>query len=298
MTETFSEISDRYSTAEVALSLAAQRLQSDKDRRKASLIARFVDFVSETDAEENERKAREEFESVKADTERQVAERLHDLAMSEIAEDADVASRRSIQDAERGRSLKVLQDVEQVLAVARVASTKIEEATDACKSASSMEMMDAFTSNKAISAMSHMKTSNAKSKLTEAKAAIEALCEAMPDRGQKLDAEEPDDFLDLVLDFADFPIDFMSWINKGKLDTAAKQCAEAQERVAEVIADLSAVEEKRRLAYEHEAALLAEIDRPYLIAALEFIPTALRFAIPEHLADVPVAPRGIASPTV
>src|SRR4051794_33276226 len=115
--DTFSEISDRYSKAEIGLNLAAQRLQSDKDRRKGSLIARFVDFVSETDAEEAERKAREEFDHVKADTERQVAERLNQLAMSAMAEDVDVASRRTIQDTECGRALKTLQDVERVLAV-------------------------------------------------------------------------------------------------------------------------------------------------------------------------------------
>lgn len=296
--DTFSEISDRYSAAEIALNLAAQRLQADKDRRKGSLIGRFVDFVSETAAEEAERKAREEYEGVKADTERQVAETLHELAVSAMTEDAEVATRRSAQNVVCARTLKTFQDVERVLGVASIARAKIEEATTACKSASSMEMMDAFTSNKAISAMSHMKTSNAKAKLTEAKAALEALCEAMPDRGQKLDADAPDDFWDLVLDFADFPIDFMSWINKGKLDAAAKQCVEAQDRVSKIIADLFAVEEKRRVAYEHEAALLAEIDRPYLIAALEFVPTALRFAIPEYLADVPATPRGPASPTV
>jgi hypothetical protein len=296
--ETFSEISDRYSAAEIAMNFAAQRLQSDKDRRKGSLIARFVDFVSETDAEEVDRKAREEFERVKGDTERQVAERLHELAMGEMAGDADQASRRSAQHAECARTLSKLEDVERVLDVARNTHAKIDEAVAACKSASTMEVMDAFSSNKAISVMSHMKTSNAKAKITEAKAALEVLSASVPGKQEVLDAQAPDDFLDLVMDFADFPIDFMSWLNKGKLDAAGKKCVEAQERVAKVIADLSAVETQRRRAYEQEVVLLAEIDRPYLIAALEFVPAALRFAIPDYLADAPAATYGTASPTI
>jgi hypothetical protein len=296
--DSFSEISDRYSAAEIALSLAVQHLQADKDRRKGSLIARFVDFVSETDAEEAERKACEEFESVKKNTDRQVSERLHELAMSAMSEDVDVASHRSIQDAECGRTLNSLQEVERVLAIARAAHAKIEETVTACKSASSMEVMDAFSSNKAISAMSHMKTSNAKAKLSEAKAALEALSTALPAKAEMIDADAPDDFWDLVLDFADFPIDFMSWVNKGKLDTAAEQCVEAQERVAKIIADLSGIETQRREAYEHEASLLAEIDRPYLIAALEYVPSSLRFSIPDYLNDAPAAPRVTAEPSI
>jgi hypothetical protein len=218
--------------------------------------------------------------------------------MSSMAEDPVGVSRRSLQDAECLRTLTKLQDVERVLGVARAARAKIEEAVVACKSACSMEVMDAFTSNKVISAMSHMKTSSARTNLVEAKAAIEALSAAMPERRETLDAEAPDDFWDLVLDFAEFPIDFMSWVNKGKLDTAATKCVEAQKRIAKIIVDLSAVETQCRQAYEQEALLLAEIDRPYLIAALEFVPTALRFAIPEYLTDARVAPRGTASPTV
>ncbi|MBY3432769.1 hypothetical protein HFN89_01085 [Rhizobium laguerreae] len=227
--------------------------------------------------------ARENFVDIKRDTERQVGERLQEIAMSSMAEDVDVASRRSQQAAACGTSLAALQHVERLLDVARNAHVKLGEAEAACKSASTMEVMDAFSSNKAISAMSHMKTSAAKTKLNDAKCAVEALSLALPKSRQKLDAETPDDFLDLVLDFADFPIDFMSWLNKVKLDTAAKKCGETQERIAKVIGDLCAIEAERRRVYEQGTSLLAEIDRPYLMAALEFVPQAIRFAVPQHL---------------
>ncbi|MCV9964241.1 hypothetical protein OIU34_20355 [Pararhizobium sp. BT-229] len=281
----FNEIADRFGTAEIALNFATQRLVADKDRRKGSIVARLVDFVSETDAEEEERKAREEFDRIKEETIADVAGRLHKLAMSSLSEDPAEASRRAAQDALCKQARSVLEDVERLLELARDARDKLTTAASACSGASSMEMMDAFTSNKGISAMSSISTSNAKSSLNTAGEALRALSQALPKRSHDLGAEAPNDFLYLVLDFADFPIDFLSWMNMGALDTAEEKCKDASVHVAKVIDELVVVEDRRRQTYERENALLLEIDLPYLLTAAEYVPQAIRFAIPDHLAS-------------
>jgi uncharacterized Zn finger protein (UPF0148 family) len=279
----FNELADRFGTAEIALNLAIQRLASDKERRKGSIFGRFVDLVSETDAEEAERKAREQFERISAETHKDVGKRMHAMAMVALAEDDEEAFRRAEQVDVSKRSLSTLQDVERMLGLARDAQSKLVEAASECEQASSMEMMDAFSANKGISAMSSVYTSSAKTSLNTAREALKALSEALPDRARGLDAEAPDDLLDLVLDFADFPIDFLSWMNMDKLDTAGDQCKATGIHVAKVIDELVAQEAQRRVAHERELALLAEIDRPYLTATLEYVPQSIRFAVPEHL---------------
>lgn len=279
----FNEMADRFGTAEIALNLATQRLVSDKERRRGSLVARFVDFVSETEAEEGERKTREEFNRISDETRKGVAERMNQMAMAELSEDPNEASRRATQAAACERTFANLQQAERLSATARNAHDALTFAASACSSASSMEMMDAFTSNKAISAMSSMSTSSAKTRLNTAVEALKALSEALPGKTQELGAEAPDDFLDLVLDFADFPIDFLSWMNMGKLDAAEEKCKAAAAQVAKLLEEIGEVEARKRQAHELETDLLAEIDRPYLLSVLEYVPQSIRFAVPEHL---------------
>lgn len=292
----FNEMADRFGTAEIALNLATQRLEADKARRKGSLVARFVDFVSETDAEEGERKAREEFDRISDETRKGVAERMHRLAMAELSEDTHEASRRAMQATVCERTLASLQQAERLSATARNAHDALTSAASACSSASSMEMMDAFTSNKAISAMSSMSTSSAKTSLNTAVAALKVLSDALPEKTQELGAEAPDDFLDLVLDFADFPIDFLSWMNMGKLDAAEEKCKAAATQVAKLIEEIGEVEARKRQAHELETDLLAEIDRPYLLSVLECVPQSIRFAVPKHLTSQNSRQRDTASP--
>lgn len=294
----FNEIADRFGTAEIALNIATQRLEADKDRRKGSIVARLVDFVSETDAEEEERKAREQFDIIKNDTIEDVAGRLHKLAMSAMSEDPAEVARRNAQHAVFQQTLSALENTERLLGLARDARDKLVAAASACSDASSMEIVDAFTSNKGISAMSSLSTSTAKSSLNTAADAMKALSQALPNRSHDLGAEAPDDFLDLVLDFADFPIDFLSWMNMDALDTAEGKCKDASAHVAKVIDELVVVEDRRRQAHEREAALLLEIDRPYLLIAAEDVPQAIRFAIPDHLASNRAPASHAAGPTM
>ncbi len=292
----FNEMADRFGTAEIALNLAAQRLEADKNRRKGSLIARFVDFVSETDAEEGARKAREEFDKIADETRKGVADRMHRMAMSELSEDPVEANRRAEQAAVCERTLASLQQAERLSVIARSAHDALTSAASACSSASSMEMMDAFTSNKAVSAMSSMSTSSAKTSLSKAVEALKALSDAMPGKTPELGAEAPDDFLDLILDFADFPIDFLSWMNMGKLDAAEEKCKSAAVKVTKLIEEISEVEARKRQAHELESDRLADIDRPYLLSALEHVPQSIRFAVPEHLTNQNSRKHDTASP--
>ncbi|MDW9481819.1 hypothetical protein GOB57_24530 [Sinorhizobium meliloti] len=281
----FNEMADRFGNAEIALNLATQRLEADKERRKGSLLASLVDFVSKTDAEEAERKAREEFERVSDETRKDVAQRLHRMAMAEFSKDADEARRRANQAAVCERTLASLQEAERVLGIARNAHEKLAAAASACSSASTVELIDALSSNKGVSAMSSFSTSSAKSKLTDASEALKALSVALPGRTKELGAQAPDDLLDLVLDLVDFPIDFLSWSNKWKLDAAEEKCKESARHMANLVEELGEVVSRRRQAHEQERALLATIDRPYLLTALEHVPATIRFAVPEYLTE-------------
>jgi hypothetical protein len=278
-----SEIADRYDNAVLGLKIADQRLAADKAGRKGSLLARFIDFVSETDAEKGAAKAQDDFDLIKGETEAQVVERLNTMAMSALAQDIGENNRRSVQNDILQKAASALKAVEDVLSLGQDAHRKLGEAASACSSASSMETMDAITSNKAISVMSHISTSTAKSKLNEARTALDRLSRIMPDRSQTLNVDQPDDFLDLVLDFADFPIDFMSWMNMGKLDAAVERCKEAATKIDAMVAEILAVVNARRIDHDRELSILADIDLPYMTKAVEYVPHSLHFAVPTHL---------------
>jgi hypothetical protein len=105
----------------------------------------------------------------------------------------------------------------------------------------------------------------------------------MPDRQYELGAKVPDDHLDLILDLSGFPIDFLSWKNMGALNKANEMCTEASARISKVIDELVKIEALCRKTHEEEEAILAEIDRPYLLAAIQEVPQSIHFAIPKHL---------------
>lgn len=119
---------------------------------------------------------------------------------------------------------------------------EVDEAADACRSASSMEMMDAFSKNKGVSIMSHIETDEAAQELREACHALKKLkaqLAAAPELegGIAGDIESDNDF-DFIMDMINYTMgNFTSISNMGKLDNAA-------DNMDDMLQQLGRVEEK------------------------------------------------------
>jgi hypothetical protein len=110
--------------------------------------------------------------------------------------------------------------------LAVVAEAHLDEAISDLSSASTMETLDAVSSNKAIALMSHSQNQTASDSVREAQASIERLQAETRRVGAQLTGI--DDTLDLVMDLAfDGVFDFMSFINIGRIDAARRKCEEA-----------------------------------------------------------------------
>lgn len=110
------------------------------------------------------------------------------------------------------------------LAVA--AESHLDEAISDLSSASTMETLDAVSSNKGIALMSHSQNQTASDSVRTAQASIERLQAETRRVGAQLSGI--DDTLDLIMDLAfDGVFDFMSFINIGRIDGARRKCEEA-----------------------------------------------------------------------
>ena len=277
------EIASLHAAAALELDAAKRALALDKAGRRGSILGRAVDFFADTAAEKRLESAEEAMADARSTSMSAVKAFLESRVATLVADDGTDTEAWNNQSKRTEIASTAFAAAERAGLLAVVARDALEEAGKACSSASTMEMMDAVSSNKGIALMSTVSNGTAKAKLSAAKEAVAELRGAVEAaRTLTADVNVPDDMVDLVFDFAiDMPFDVFSFINMGKLSGAADGCRKAADGVSSVIPALEAEIAARAEAMETEKAALLVIELPYLRAAIDLVPYELAFAVPE-----------------
>jgi len=152
-----------------------------------------------------------------------------------------------------------------VLCSARSCLSEISSAASSLSYAGTMEMMDAFSNNQALSAVSYLATSSASSDLSGVKSAVASLNQRLAGLHEEVGGSESDvgDGLDFMFDALGVTdtFDFTSWLNWSSISSAESELSELRRKVERV-----------------ESALAAEFNRvdanfdEYVRKAMEFRP--------------------------
>lgn len=282
------DLAYRFQAAASQLSSCELAVAQDKAGRRGSMIRKLLDYLFDTAPEKTLEAAEDRMAVVRKEAADAVTIAVSGAAMRLLSLASTDVDRRKVQF-ERLRTVREgSRSAEKMLGLAKRARSALHKASEACSSASSMELMDTVSSNKGISVMSSVSTSNARSAVAEAQEALAALRNAVDAASRlKADVDVPDDMLDLVIDFAiDLPFDFLSLMNMSKLDSAGEKCDEAKNAVSAIIPRLKKDVALAREAVQREEAALAVIDGPYIRQAAATVPPTLRFAIPHSMSEL------------
>ncbi|MCS7527128.1 hypothetical protein N0609_12505 [Pseudomonas aeruginosa] len=273
--------SEKLRTASIALSKAQDHVRLDKDARKPSLWARIVDYLFQTKAEKSEEQAAAELANVQAQAQAFAARWIVAEAMASLANDEADYPRYLAQRERVAMATKRHTQVDNWRGLAQDAHSLLISAADECSSASTTEMIDLFSSNKAVSVISSVSTSSAADSVRKANRALQALSEALPKRASAESFALPDDFFDLLVDLAIAPsFDFLSWINMGKLNHAEDQCRKAAEKVEATLIKLNESVSRAYAQRNSEQQKLRKIAAPYLQATAERVPSSFGVSQP------------------
>lgn len=276
--------SEKLHAASLALSEAQHEVRVDKDARTPSLWARIVDYLFQTKAEKSEEQAATELANVQAQAQAFAGRWIVATAKASLAKDEPVYTRYLAQRDQVGTAIKRHIQIDKWRGLAQDAHSHLIGAADDCSSASTTEMIDLFSSNKAVSVISSISTSSAADSVRRATRALQALSEALPKRATSESIAEPDDFLDLLVDLAIAPpLDIFSWINMGKLDDAADQCRKAAEKVEATLNKLNESSARAAAQREVEQQQLNQIAAPYILAAAKQVPSSFGVKVPTSL---------------
>lgn len=276
--------SEKLRTASDSLSNAQQNVRTDKEARKRSVWARIADLLLQSKAEKTEEKAAAELAHVQAQAMTFAGQWVVSTAKAALVGcEGDYA--RYITQRERvSTATKRHNQIDKWRGLAQDAHNQLLRAADDCSSASTTEMIDLFSSNKAVSVISSISTSSAADSVRRATRALQALSEALPERASSESLAEPDDFLDLLVDLAIAPpLDIFSWINMGKLDDAADQCRKAAEKVEATLNKLNESVLRAAAQRETEQQQLSQIAAPYIQAAAKQVPSSFGVQVPASI---------------
>ena len=248
------------------LQRARANLESDKAARKGSLLASLVDALSRTVPEEAHAVAQARLQSATAAAKPAVVSWVVARAQQSLRQSSRDSEIYDSHERRRASTLEQLTEVRRLSELARTAYSRLSDAQSACSSASSTEVLDAFTDSKMVSMMSSAATSSASSAIKAAQSAVQAIQKA----NLRSPIDQPSDMLDTILDFA-LPgaIDFTSFLNASRLDRCEEQCVEAKRkirpikeayasRVAQLEADkVQAEADMRRIEVRHITATTA-----------------------------------------
>lgn len=276
--------SEKLHAASLALSEAQQEVRVDKDARNPSLWARVVDYLFQTKAEKSEERAAAELAHVQAQARAFAGRWIVATAKASLANDEGDHSRYLAQRERVATASKRHNQIDKWRGLAQEAHSLLISAADDCSSASTTEMIDLFSSNKAISVISSISTSSAADSVRRATRALQALSEALPKRANSESIAEPDDFLDLLVDLAIAPpLDIFSWINMGKLDDAAVQCRKAAEKVEVTLNKLNDSVSRAAAQRQDEQQQLSQIAAPHIQAAAKQVPSSFGVKAPASI---------------
>lgn len=179
-------------------------------------------------------------------------------------------------------SKRILEAATSLHGMAERAERDLEEAISALSSASTMEVMDAVSSNKAIAMMSHSQNQTASDAVEAAQASVDALKAETGRVGADLSGI--DDTLDLILDLAfDGPFDFMSFVNIGRIDAARRQCEQALAAVRQERLRLHGLMQRAQDAERPFRDAVDATTAPHLASAAAKLPEDVHHLVPAVL---------------
>lgn len=276
-TPTIQDLATQVQASQRRVATARSAVEADKALRAGSWRARLVDMLTTTPAEAELNDAEAQLkEHFKVGT-HAAQEWIIAIARQRLSEQPKEAELHRMQKRRVEHVTRRAGQVKEWLELTSTAASQLNAARSACESASTTELLDAFSKSKAISALSYMDTSSASDAVKRARVAVKALADALPKRTENGDIDQPDDLLDLVMDLAFDPgVDLLSWFNMGRLDDAARQCREAAAKLRPLLGQLSRLTGEAQAKVEEERAKLSAIEAPYLDAAANEVPEVLR----------------------
>lgn len=209
---------------------------------------------------------------------------------------AGLALARSLMDVERhadqalrrDNALMRLQQVRRFMNLVDEAHRKLVDADRACSNAATTEGFDMMTTSHAVSLMSSAETSRAGHAIQEAKRALQRLSEAVPIKTGFMALIQPDDFFDLVVDFAVSPaFDFLSFSNMTQLQRASEECREAAKELDPLREQVRKALAQSETVYQAAASSLFDIEKPYLEDAAALVPREIAMTLPKGLGVSP-----------
>jgi hypothetical protein len=271
-----------------ALGASDQRVQRartirgrDKERRKHSALLWLVDavFITRYEAELNAATKHHE----------QLETHARGCARAWVQQRTLVLATATPELAEQHRQLAGAVDAatqqakltQEWVRRASAARAAMLDAKMCCQSASTTELLDAMTKNKAVSWMSWSETSGASDAVDKAKRAVDALRKSLPARGQPLGLDTrihvPDAFFALAVDILVSPtFDLLSWWNMSALDGAARKCDRAADALARFGREARALADQAAAQLQTASAAKAVHEAPYSRAACGELPARLQ----------------------
>lgn len=218
-----------------AANKAEDGMIADKKSRQSSLWARMVDFFVETPAEKAFAQAIEDLEQARKQ-EIFAIQTSEPRRVSVATASSEEMQRDEWAHEHRYQEIESQSDkIDGLIADVEAAITKVRGARTACQTASSVEMFDLFTKNKAVSVWSSLESSSAANKIRMAERAVQKLA----DSAEIVFADKPDDWLDLVVDLNFSPTwDILSFFNIRRLDRVTAACRETEGRLESVLQSL------------------------------------------------------------
>lgn len=284
------ELAARLEAASSRLSRAEKAVETDKAARRGAWLRRLYDYLFDTAPEKELARALEAGHHARREAGAGVKVAVAAEALRLMSMDPGAARRRAVRFADLSSARRARVAAAHLRLAATSARDAFVEAMEACSSASSMEMMDVFSSSKVVSAMSHSSTSAAREAVGKATGALSGLKKAVAEAETvRAEVDMPDDFLDLVIDFAiDLPFDFLSWSNMEKLDAAVNDCGRVASEIGTLLPKLQSDLKEARMREQRAFDALAEVDGPFIAAAARTLPRSLRFAVPRCIEDMAV----------
>lgn len=266
--------------------------REERERLQSTLTGRFRAWLKGPKSEQAVKQKKEVLERIQSGAKAAALSWVRQEAMNAIASSPSVSHSYQQQRQRVGHVEKRTRQVARLMELARMANDRVDRARRDCESASDTEMWDMLSSNKAISVLSSLETSDASQSLRSASRALKALAEALPKRSESVDFDLPDDGLDLLVDLVFDPgLDILSFFNMQALDDAAEACSEVQKKIAPLLSRLRQTHERALSLEKAERAKLAETEAPFLRSAAEKVPAAIRITPPSSVEDL-TAPQG------
>lgn len=273
-------------TANEALQISIRALEEDKRIREKSFVARIVGAVWLTPAKRAVREAEASLSSVRGRVHGEVATWVQTSAIQAINNDSASAAEW---EQCKGR-VTALTDRRNKVATwfhaADNAYTALLSAERQCRSAATMDTIDAFCSeNKLMDAMAYSETSSARSAANHARQAVGRLMEISPKNVESFVSDAPDGTLGLMVGLCDMPVFdlFLELDNASKLSKVADQCHFAAGQLAPMHARLKAMLTDSDAALASASGKLGEFELVFLQTAYAAVPESIRGAMPTSI---------------